>query len=127
MSSTATKKFSHGPDYDFTQLSHQVSKYKRFNTNEYVTKFIIQDLGVEQMENLAIILRQIIDHAYENAHAEYGSDPYFYVALIHGQGLNDPVRVKATRREEDHDILMVISLSFMHTHIFTTTTTTTFR
>ena len=98
------------PAYKFRELTSYVSKYSTFTTNEYVTKFVIDDLGDDPMDNFGLILRAIIDRAFDHAQEQYKSEPYFYIVLISGEGLDYPVRVKATKHEdaEDNDIYMVI-------------------
>ena len=97
------------PAYNYRELANYVSKYSKYTTNDYVTKFVIEDLGDEPMDNFALILRDIIDKAYENAQKQYNSEPYFYIILIDGESLDYPVRVRADRRDDDNDIFMVNS------------------
>jgi len=107
-SSPKRPKYPNPPVY--REISHHHSKFAKFNTNEDVSKFVIEDLGVDQMENLSDILRAVIDRAWDRCKAEYGNDPRFYIILINGEGLSDPIIVKANSRENDLDLLMVSNL-----------------
>ena len=108
MSASSPKRSK--PSYKYREIHNNVSTYSAFTTNKYFSKFVIEHLGDEPMDDFAAILRIIIDRAFENARNQYRSDPYVYFVMIDGEGLDYPVTVKATKREDDNDIYMVFYL-----------------
>ena len=80
----------------FRQIAAGRSKFPRFNTTQYVTRFVIEKLGNDR--ELGQIFEQMIDKAYEDTHREYGKYPSKYNVLIDGQSLNQPITVTIDER-----------------------------
>ena len=95
-------------DFEYRELSNYVSRYPKFTTNEYNSRFVIQDLGEDKMENLSKILSDIITKAYENSAKEYGNPPHFYIIFLNSDTLESPVKVTIYDRNEENDIFMAI-------------------
>jgi hypothetical protein len=91
----------------YHQIASGRSKFARFNTTQYVTRFSIENLGEDPEYELGSLLKQLIDQAYENAKQEFGRDPTMYNVLIDGEVLNQPVSITIHERVEGLEIEMV--------------------
>ena len=80
----------------YKKISSARSKFPRFNTTQYVTRFVIKKLGSDR--ELGQIIEHMIDEAYEDTHREYGVYPSKYNVLIDGQSLNQPITVTIDER-----------------------------
>jgi hypothetical protein len=91
----------------FRQLSAGRSQFPRFNTTQHVTRFILENLGADPEYELGLILRPLIDAAYENARREYGREATRCNILIEGQNLTQPISVTLSERIPGLDIEIV--------------------
>ena len=90
----------------FRQIAAGRSKFPRFNTTQYVTRFVIEMFGSDR--ELGQIFGHMIDKAYEDTYKEYGRYPSKYTVLIDGQSLNQPITVTIDERIPGLDIEIVI-------------------
>jgi hypothetical protein len=95
------------PNGKYKEISSNRSKFTRFNTSQYVTRFVVQDLGDDPEYELGQLLEQLIDKAYDNAKKEYGREPTKYNILIDGPSLSVPVTVTMGERVKDVEIEIV--------------------
>jgi hypothetical protein len=103
-----TKKPRLANESSFKQISARRSKFERFNTTQYVTNFIIENLGPDPIHEFGMILGQLIDKAYENTRKQFGGlNPTMYNVLIDGQTLNQPITVSIHERIEGLDVEIV--------------------
>lgn len=77
----------------FRQIATGRSKFARFNTTQYVTRFIIENLGEDPEHELGLIMGGMIDQANENTKKEYGQKATMFNVLIDGHNLNQPISV----------------------------------
>src|SRR6266699_3396863 len=82
----------------FRKIASGRSKFPRFNTTQYVTRFAIERLGNDPERVLGQIFESMIDEAYEGTHREYGRYPSMYNVLIDGLVLNQPITVSIDKR-----------------------------
>jgi hypothetical protein len=102
----------------FHQIASGRSKFARFNTTQYVTRFGIENLGEDPEYELGVLLKQLIDQAYGNATLEFGREPTMYNVLIDGEILNQPVYITIHERVEGLEIEMVCFSSNSPKNIF---------
>ena len=95
----------------YRKISSARSKFPRFNTTQYVTRFVIEKLGDDPERELGHIIEQMIDEAYEGTSREYGRYPSKYNVLIDGQSLNQPIIVSIDERIPGLEIEIVILLT----------------
>jgi hypothetical protein len=91
----------------YRQIAAAKSKFPRFNTTQYVTRFVIEELGTDPEYELGLILEKLIDQAYDNTKKEYGRDPSMYNVLIDGQNLSQPIAISIRERVRGLEIEMV--------------------
>jgi hypothetical protein len=96
----SVEKRSKNKDYKYHKIETYTSKFKRFTTNKYVTKFVITTLGNEPLSNFVDILDQMLDSAFVNAKNEYNAPPYFYIVTVNGESLDYPVVVRVNDRSK---------------------------
>jgi hypothetical protein len=91
----------------FQQIASGRSKFARFNTTQFVTRFAIENLGEDPEYELGMLLKQLIDQAYDNTKQEFARDPTMYNVLIDGEVLNQPISITIHERIEGLEIEMV--------------------
>jgi hypothetical protein len=96
----------------FQLLSSARSKFPKYSTTQFVSNFIIDNMGDDPHAEIFHVLDQIIQVAYAETHQEYAREPYMYNIIIDGPTLDIPISATLYGRNEGEDLEIVSKLNF---------------
>jgi hypothetical protein len=92
----------------YTLTSSYKSKFPKYTTTQYVSNFIIHNLGENPQDEIFHILGEIIDKAFKETIKEYKRDPFMYNIVLDGPSLDTPIALTLYERPSDNLDLEII-------------------
>jgi hypothetical protein len=92
----------------YTLSSSYKSRFPKFTTTQYVSNFIIHELGESPQEEFFYVMREMINRAFTETAEEYGREPYMYHLVLDGPSLDTPIAVTLYERPSDDMDLEII-------------------
>ena len=87
-------------------ITHYARRIKKFKTDQYITRFILEDADDLPIERLMNIFDELIDQAIDMSKEHYGSqgyEPYKFQVHLFGEILDTPISISLRERDREND------------------------
>ena len=101
---------------DVTELAYYASKIKKFNTTQYVSQFILKNMGAYPEYMFMDVLEDLIDRAYDNARKD-GENPRFFSMLLNSEALDTPISIPLRNRQQNNIDLIMNGNNFIRKYL----------
>ena len=87
-------------------ITHYARHIKKFKTDEYITRFILEDAVDLPIVRLMNIFDELIDQAIDKSKEHYdsqGYEPYMFQIHLFGEILDTPISISLRERDREND------------------------